>query len=164
MIPTSRELIAGIARTLEQDVLPELANATWTASSIRSCIMLLAHLEERVVHEGRILHEDNAELRALLGRLRTDLSGPLPEAATTISAALDVTMPPAGYPSVEELDRINQRLKASLEQTVTAIHDGRKTLGDSRFQALNGTILTYLSIAADRDAIMFSKASTKSPL
>ena len=36
MIPSSRELLAGIARTLENDVLPELAGATWTASSIRS--------------------------------------------------------------------------------------------------------------------------------
>lgn len=164
MIPTSRELIAGIARTLEQDVLPELAGATWTASSIRSCIMLMAHLEERVVHEGRLLHEDNAELRALLGRLRTELSGPLPEAATAISATLDVTMPPAGYPSVEELDRINQRLKAVLEQTVTALHESRAALGDARFKALNGGIMAYLTTAAERDAVLFSKAATKSAL
>ena len=164
MIPTSRELIAGITRTLEQEVLPELASATWTASSIRSCIMLLAHLEERVVHEGRILYQDNIELRALLGRLRTDLSGPLPDAAKAISATLDVTTPPAGYPAVEERDRINQRLKTVLEQTVTALHEGREALGDRRFQMLNATILTYLSSAADRDDIMFAKAFGKSPL
>lgn len=164
MIPSSRDLIAGIARTLENDVLPELANATWTASSIRSCIMLLAHLEERVVHEGRILHQDNADMRALLGRLRADLSEPLPEAAIGISLVLDVTRPPAGYPSVEELDATNQRLKAVLEQTITALHEGRKALGEIRFQALNGSILAYLAAAAERDSIMFVKAGAKSPL
>ncbi|MGE0668301.1 MAG: hypothetical protein AB7O49_17230 [Sphingomonadales bacterium] len=164
MIPTSRELIAGIARTLEQDVLPDLAGATWTASSVRSCIMLLAHLEERVVHEGRILFEDNAELRALLGRLRADLSGPLPDAAIAISAVLDGTTPPDGYPEIAELDRINQTLKAALERTITALHDGRATLGDARFQALNGSILAYLAAASDREAVLFVKAATKSPL
>lgn len=164
MIPTSRELIAAIARTLEQDVLPELADATWTASSIRSCVMLLTHLEERVVHEGRILFDDNAGLRALLGRLRTELSGPLPDAAIAVSAALDGTAPPAGYPSVAELDGINQRLKAALERTVIALHEGRETLGAARFQALNTSILAYLSAAAEREGIMFARAATKSPL
>lgn len=164
MIPSSRDIIAGIARTLEDDVLPELANATWTASSIRSCLTLLAHLEERVVHEGRILYQDNADLRALLGRLRTDLSEPLPEAAIGISSVLDVTRPPAGYPGVEELDATNQRLKAILEQTITALHEGRQVLGDARFQALNGNILAYLAAAAERDSVMFAKAGAKSPL
>lgn len=164
MIPSSRDLIAGIARTLENDVLPELAGATWTASSIRSCLTLLAHLEERVVHEGRILYQDNADMRSLLGRLRTDLSEPLPEAAIGISLVLDMTRPPSGYPSVEELDATNQRLKAVLEQTITALHEGRRTLGEDRFQALNGSILAHLATAADRDSIMFAKAATKSPL
>lgn len=164
MIPSSRELIAGIARTLENDVLPELANATWTASSIRSCLTLLAHLEERVVHEGRILYQDNADMRALLGRLRADLSEPLPQAAIGISLVLDITRPPTGYPSVEELDAMNQRLKATLEQTITALHDGRQGLGETRFQALNGSILAYLAAAAERDSIMFAKASGKPPL
>lgn len=164
MIPSSRDLIAGIARTLETEVLPELANATWTASSIRSCIALLAHLEERVVHEGRILFQDNIDLRALLGKLRTDLSEPLPEAATAISATLDRTTPPSGYPSVEELDIINQRLKAVLEQTITALHDSRGRLGEPRFQSLDGRILDYLAAAARREAILFEKASTKSPI
>lgn len=164
MIPSSRELIAGIARTLENDVLPELANATWTASSIRSCLTLLAHLEERVVHEGRILYQDNADMRALLGRLRADLSEPLPEAAIGISLVLDVTRPPTGYPSVEELDATNQRLKATLEQTITALHEGRSGLGETRFQALNGSILAYLAAAAERDSIMLAKASGKPPL
>lgn len=164
MIPSSRDLIAGIARTLENEVLPQLVAATWTASSIRSCLILLAHLEERVVHEGRILHQDNADMRALLGRLRAELSGPLPEAAIGISLVLDVTRPPAGYPSVEELDGTNQRLKATLEQTITALHESRLALGETPFQALNGSILAYLAAAAEREAIMFARTGGKSPL
>jgi len=164
MIPSSRDLIAGIVRTLEQDVLPELAGATWTASHIRSCVMLLTHLEERVVHEGPILYQDNIDLRALLGRLRTDLSGPLPETATQLSAVLDATPPPTGYPATEALDDINRRLKAALEQTVTDLHDARQSLGESRFQALDGAIMAYLTAAIDRDNVMFEKAATKSPL
>lgn len=164
MIPSSRDLIAGIARTLEQDVLPELAGATWTASHIRSCIMLLTHLEERVVREGPILYQDNIDLRALLGRLRADLSGPLPETATRLSATLDATTPPAGYPTVEALDTINQRLKAALEQTIADLHDARRSLGESRFQAFDGAIMAYLAAAGDRDNVMFEKAATKSPL
>ncbi|MEN3976966.1 hypothetical protein [Emcibacter sp. SYSU 3D8] len=164
MIPSSRDLIAGIARTLEEEVLPDLATATWTASSIRSCLSLLAHLEERVVHEGRILFEDNADMRTLLGRLRTDLSEPLPEAAVAISLALDVTRPPAGYPSVADLDAFNQRLKTVLEQTITALHDGRDSLGEDRFQSLNGSILVYLAAAAERESIMFTRAGARSPL
>ncbi len=164
MIPSSRELIAGIARTLEQDVLPELANATWTASHVRSCIMLLTHLEERVVHEGPFLYQDNIDLRTLLGRLRTDLSGPLPDSAARISAVLDVTMPPAGYPTIEALDAINQRLKAALDQVITDLHGARHSLGGSRFQALDGSIMTYLTAALERDKVMFEKAATKSPL
>ncbi len=164
MIPSSRDLLAGIARTLEQDVLPELANATWTASHVRSCIMLLTHLEERVVHEGPFLYQDNADLRALLGRLRGDLSGSLPESAARISATLDVTMPPPGYPTIEALDTTNRRLKATLDQIIDDLYAARAHLGEPRFQALNGVIMTYLTSAADRESVMFDKASTKSPL
>jgi hypothetical protein len=164
MIPSSQDLLHGIARTLEQDVLPDPALSPWSASYIRSCLTLLTHLEHRVVHEGRILYQDNIDLRALLGQLRAELSAPLPETADRISATLEVTTPPSGYPSVEQLDGINQRLKSVLEKTIAAIHDGKAALGDARFEVLHARIMAYLTAANERDFIMFEQASARPPI
>ncbi|MBI1181078.1 MAG: hypothetical protein GC201_11005 [Alphaproteobacteria bacterium] len=163
MTPSSRNLIAGIARTLEQDVLPDLAMSTWTASYIRSCLALLAHLEVRVVEEGPFLFEDNAELRSLLLSLRADLAA-LPDAAAVAAAALAVGRAAGDYPSIDALTEENTRLKSALEYLVAAIHDGRDTLGEARFQDVHGRVLAYLRRSGDREFVMFEKASGYSPL
>jgi len=166
MRPSSQELIRGIAQVLEDEVLPELQATSWTASYVRSCLLVLAHLEERVVHEGHVLFADNEELRDLLQRARAHLApiaGCEPLTAA-LAGVLDEVHPCVGYPSVERLEQENTAYKAGLDQLVVELHQRKAALGAETYQAVHAMVLAYLRTASDREAVLFRKTGGRSPL
>lgn len=66
MNPGIQHLIRAVVASLENEVLPHLEPQAGPASNVRACLMLLANIESRVMHEAQCLFEDNRELRALL--------------------------------------------------------------------------------------------------
>lgn len=66
MIASLQTVLEAVTETLKNQVLPELEAATWTASHVRACVMLLTYIEDRLTLEPPLLIEDNSALRALL--------------------------------------------------------------------------------------------------
>jgi hypothetical protein len=85
---TTQDIVRSVARTIESDVLPEAAPG-WPASYLRSALMLLTYLEDRVTLEPALLDEDDRELRALLddGARAFDASHADPALAARLRAA-----------------------------------------------------------------------------
>jgi hypothetical protein len=166
MKPSSQELIRGIAWVLEREVLPELQTTSWTASYVRSCLMVLAHLEERVVHEGEILCTDNEELRGLLRQARTQLAPVAGCEALTqaVAAVLDEARPGGGYSSVERLEEENTAYKEVLDRLITELHRRRGALAAETYEAVHAIVLAYLRRASEREAVLFRKTGGLSPL
>jgi len=65
MRPTAPELMAAIVESLERQVAPNLQDK-WAASALRSATQLLNHLAIRIEREGRVLVEDNRDVRHVL--------------------------------------------------------------------------------------------------
>jgi hypothetical protein len=61
MNPSAPECIRAVVQCLARDVLPCFETTNWTASNVRSCLAILAHIEDRVATEGPTLHADNAD-------------------------------------------------------------------------------------------------------
>lgn len=164
MKPSSQFLIDSIANTIERDVLPELEPSTWTASRLRSCLMLLRHLEQRVPAEGPLLFEENVELRKFLG--------PLVEALSDHAGGADLAKGLAGleseaardYPSVDDLVKTNDEYQILLDAAICVLHEGRDTLGEPRFSELHESILIQLRKCKHREGPMINAAAGYSPI
>jgi hypothetical protein len=141
----STQLIQTIAYTLEHQVLPELAAATWTASYVRSCLMLLAQLEARVGIEDEILAEDNAELTALLEK----------------AGVAPTSMPPAeGRDRLARLQDKNELLQQSLGDVIERAFSGDAEL----LTRIREDLRQYRLHSLERDARVLGRAISMSPL
>jgi hypothetical protein len=91
VIASPQAVIKAVAETLKNQVLPELEAATWTASHVRACVMLLTYIEDRLTLEPPLLIEDNSALRALLAEAAAEAYTPLlgRDLREEITAALD---------------------------------------------------------------------------
>ena len=61
-----QDLVRAVSETLTNQVLPELEPASWTASHVRACAMLLLFVEDRVTSDRSLLLETNATMRKFL--------------------------------------------------------------------------------------------------
>jgi len=86
MRPTTRELIESISTALERQVAPVVQDK-WAASVLRSATQLLNHIALRTEDEGRVLIEDNQDVRRVLEAIRPRLAGKSGDAE--LSAALE---------------------------------------------------------------------------
>lgn len=166
MKPSSQSLIGGIANTIERDVLPDMEASSWPASRLRSCLMLLRHLEQRVVIEGPLLFKGNLALQDLLDGLSpalcelpggTDLVHEIDTIRLQLRA-LDT------YPTVDELAEVNDEYQHLLEEIICLLHDKRSVLGEKRFSELNGRIIAHLRQIKREDAPMIDAAAGTSPI
>ncbi len=166
MKPSSQELIRGIAWVLEREVLPELQATSWTASYVRSCLMVLAHLEERVVHEGAILFADNEDLHDLLQQARAQLApiAGCESLTAALSAVLDEVRPRVECPSLERLEQENTAYKTVLDRLIAELHARKDALGAGTYGSVHTMLLAYLRKASDREAVLFRKTGGLSPL
>lgn len=96
MRPTTRELIESIITALERQVSPVVQDK-WAASVLRSASQLLKHIALRTEDEGRVLIEDNQDVRLVLEAIRRRLAGKSDDAqlSTALEQALQAADPAA---------------------------------------------------------------------
>jgi hypothetical protein len=165
MKPSSAELIGAIARTLETEILPEVDAGGWAASRLRSSLMLLRHLEQRVALEGPLLYRENADLEALLRALAVELTGE-GWAADLVLQSVGLVEAPAieGYPDVSLLSRRNERCQVLLDAFIVALHEQRASLGEERFARINRQIVETLAVIKSREAPLIDAVTACSPI
>ena len=61
-----QHILASVIASLQTEVLPHLEAQAKPASNVRACLMMLAHIEQRVGLEAKFLFDDNKALRLLL--------------------------------------------------------------------------------------------------
>lgn len=124
MRPSARQLIEGIDWSLQNRVAP-VTEDKWAASTLRSVHCLLQHLAARVEGEGRLLHDDNSDLRTVL----TDVRGLLGEGPQWQGARDAVTVQldhhwrePGDYPTGESLAAENEALRGVVDRLLLDLH------------------------------------------
>jgi hypothetical protein len=162
MIASSDYVIKAIAETLENDVLPQLEPATLLAGNVRSCIMLLTYLEDRVRLEGRTLFENNAAMRALLTEISADESFTRYNMQDQVRTALEAIPPRAAYVDVTALAAENEAYKMLMQSLVAAL---RATPDSSPgHAALRARLDTCLLNIGERDYAIVQRAEAKLPV
>lgn len=162
MIASADYVIKAIAETLEQDVLPHLEPATLLAGNVRSCIMLLTYLEDRVRLEGRILSENNAAMRALLTELSTDDRLTRDSLLAQVQTVLQDIPARGTYVDVTELAAENESYKSVLQSIVAALRN-TPDAGPSH-AALRARLDTCLLSMGARDYTIVQRAEAKLPV
>ena len=120
--PTISELLSGVATSLDETVLPELAPGS-ARNQLVAAIALIRRSATATESIGSYLWEDNRDMTAVL---------------TEVAPLVGLDPPPAEaggadrYPSLEELRRRN----LALQHQLVAIHDTlREDSGSARAQA-----------------------------
>jgi hypothetical protein len=162
MNPSAPDLIRAVAQCLERDVLPRFEAADWTASNVRSCLAILAHLEDRVASEGPAVHADNQSLRILLSE-----AARMPGVPADIAAAIDTSLRSHvrgdGYPTVAELTAANDDYRTLLERYIARAAAHRRASGAPR-TPLDDLIRAYLLATAPLDFAPMARAAAMPPI
>ena len=147
MMPTAEQMIVAAQRALKDYVVPVVEDQ-WAASALRSVDVILSHLAARTPIEGPMLHEDNRELAALLGKAETIGLGNAAISAFRAEAAelLD------GYAPVADLFALNHRGREAVDGLLIACH-ARK--GDAAIESYHDELRAYLHRHADRESPLF---------
>ncbi len=153
--PTARELIEGIAETLDRRVAPLVADQPWPASHLRSIDALLDHLAVRVELEGTILHDDNADARVVLSEVRRLLQMyELGEVLAHLWRDED------DYPTIESLAEENHSLVAAVERVIALLHDEPERFDPDARHDAHQRIVAYLHRRIEREAPLYEAFDT----
>ena len=159
MRPSARELIEGVAWSLQEKVVP-VTEDKWAASTLRSVRCLLEHLAQRVEVEGPLLFEDNLDARGTLANARRHLLGAAHEGihewCDQVAAGLAAPWrQPGEYPGVASLTGENDMLRELVDLGIRILHEAGAVTDSPRGQAreeLDGYVRRRLA----RDQPMFS--------
>jgi hypothetical protein len=124
MMISSQEILRAITHTLENNVLPELDAASWPASNIRSCVLLLHYLEGRTAVERQVLLNANGLIEAFLNNVQQGAFGPveLSQAGhSSIAAAREATNLESTEMDVDALWEAHEKGKRALETVGEAL-------------------------------------------
>jgi hypothetical protein len=148
---TTEIIVGSVARTIESEVLPE-APAGWHASYLRSALMLLTYLEDRVNLEPGLLREDDRELRALLAEGARALGAP--DADPALAARLrDAAEAPEGGAAGYETRR------ATLCDLIVAVYRRRRVgEGPAAVHQLADAIAEYRERSLAREDLVWRRA------
>jgi hypothetical protein len=115
MRPTTPELISAIVESLEHQVAPNVQDK-WAASALRSATQLLNHLALRSEREGRVLVEDNRDVREVLETVLQALAAhaELSDVRTAVEKALNDPEP--SIHDVAALDARNEVYQAAVDR------------------------------------------------
>jgi|GEM_PF-3812038 len=150
MKPSSSELIAAVADTIENSVLPAMNPADWTSSRLRSSLLILKHLEKRVVLEQALLQEDNESFQQMLAEAKEMLL----ENAPKIAELIDVTALSA---SSENADALNETYNATTDQVLRELYRCRSSLDREIFDKARLRIRSCLTESQDRMSPLFER-------
>jgi hypothetical protein len=159
MRPSARELIEGVAWSLQEKVVP-VTEDPWATSTLRSVRCLLEHLAQRVEVEGSLLFDDNAEARAALARVSELLvevddervRGWYDHVAVTLARAW---RGPEEYPSVSSLTQENTTLRELVDQGIRILHEVA-TVSDAVRDQARAELDGYVRRRLARDQPLFS--------
>ncbi|MGE4432006.1 MAG: hypothetical protein AB7E05_14830 [Sphingobium sp.] len=121
MMPSDTDLLGAISHALAENVLTLLEPDSWGAANVRTAINLLAHLEDRSLHESEVLTACNAAMRSLLSPLSHAAPWGDDAMAATIRQAIRVPQGQHGEPAIVLLRQENRDLKAVLSQIVNRV-------------------------------------------
>jgi hypothetical protein len=158
MRPSARQLIEGIDWSLQNRVAP-VTEDKWAASTLRSTHCLLQHLAVRVDQEGQLLHEDNADLRTVLGAVAARLTGaPWARERSAVEAALARAWREAGaYPTVASMSDENESMRGVVDDLVSVLHGAapdQRAVADGAL----GDVDAYLARRREREQPLFMPA------
>ena len=159
MRPTTRELIDSIVTALERQVAPTVQDK-WASSVLRSTTQLLNHISARTEDGGRVLIEDNLDVRQVLEAIAPRLAGK-PGAAqlyTAIEIALGMT--DAAPHDTVALDARNEAYQAAVEQLVRHRDLVRQASGGA---AIHDELRAYLKRRLQRERHLYFPVFTGPP-
>ena len=152
MLVTTQGIARSVARTIEHEVLPEAAPG-WPASYLRSAVMLLTYLEDRVTLEPELLREDDGELCALLEEGARALD--TPEEDPPLAARLREAVAATG-----EIGAAHEERRAALCDLIEAVY--RRRDGGGRWspaiQQLVDGIARYRERSMTREDVVWRRA------
>ncbi|HTT83651.1 MAG TPA: hypothetical protein VMF67_09215 [Rhizomicrobium sp.] len=158
MKPGSVELLERIAETLDQTVLPALADDKWAASAVRSATTLLHHLAKRIELEAPILLADNSDAKNVLAGIvihfRADMDA---EIAGEIDGLIGDAAPIADY-DVTALDARNRRYQAAMARLLD-----RGAVSSDRGSEIRGELRAYFKRRSERERDMYFPSFTGPP-
>jgi hypothetical protein len=161
-----QDIVRAVSETLFEKVLPDLEPASWTASNIRACAMLLVYVEDRIRTETPILLETNALMRGLLidvteGRLPVTLDATL---GAALEQALGRGEGPSGATEIDGLAMENDAYKEclSLLSRHTAAARTRPDAPDDA--AFRARLHDVLRIVQEREVTLAIRANQHIPL
>jgi hypothetical protein len=159
MRPTSRELINAIVTALEQQVAPTVQDK-WVASVLRSATQLLNHIAVRTEDEGRVLIEDNDDIRQVLEAVQPRLVGKsnVAELCAAIEQALNAAEP-AAYDTAG-LGVRNEAYQAAVEQLLRHRDRVRQASGGT---ATHDELRAYLRRRLKREHHLYFPVFTGPP-
>ena len=114
----------------------------YAASLCLTVGQVLRSVRARVAHEGRALHDDNSELRELLGRLRSEVDATTAERVEAALAEAASIPSGGGYVAVADLQQQAMVLREALVACVAAIPD--------RHAPARAAVRTYLTHQLER--------------
>lgn len=115
MRPTTQELISAIVASLEHQVAPHVRDK-WAASALRSATQLLNHLAVRTEREGRVLIEDNRDVRNVLETILPRLAGQAEFSDLRATVEQTLNQPEPNIQDVTRLDARNEAYQAAVER------------------------------------------------
>jgi hypothetical protein len=158
MRPSARQLIEGIDWSLQNRVAP-VTDDKWAASTLRSTHCLLQHLAARVDQEGQLLHDDNVDLRSVLGAVAVRLvdAAWAPERSRVEDALARAWRESGAYPTVATMNDENEFLRGVIDGLVVALHGvapDQQGVADGALADIDG----YLTRRREREQPLFMPA------
>lgn len=166
MILTSEETIAAVKKVLEEQVLPALNTASWTASNIRACLMLLTYAQDCQAQERSLLVDTNAAMASLFLEVlaSTDLVWLTEDTRDTIDRTLKGINGLDDSAGIEELASLNmagKRLLSNMIRRAALARTSPPSPADTRFRVL---LHECLEVLARRDAQLTERARVMLPI
>jgi hypothetical protein len=158
--PTPEEVLNSISYTFDELIRPDPASPLAISYSLTVSNML-RQLMLTMKHEERAIHDDGAELRAVLrqayGWLRANDGGG--EAAAKLGAALSLETDPV-TPARSSRDNWRE-LRWALEAAIKRMQALRGSHGDSAdYKVVRQAMRDYLDASLDREKILIDGAFT----
>jgi hypothetical protein len=162
LLPTSIDILRCIERTLETVIAPVLTK-TGERSAAATIGHLLRHVALRLEHEGPILYDEIAVLRALL--LKADayfkaLSAGATEAASvkaSVAALLARPTEPSGYRSIASLADEVSALRQGICETLAFVLQQKQEPGNAAAQ-LHEEIRRYMAWEVEQEGRIIDAA------
>lgn len=157
-----QDVVRAVSETLLNQVLPQLEAASWTASNVRACAMLLVYVEDRVTGELALLRDTNAAMRTLLQEAAATAAHSALRAECT--AVLNSFAQGADAADVDLLTRENEAYKEALARLSRRMSELRMQSGRQEDGALRSRLQDTLRAVHEREHAIAARANQYIPL